>query len=61
MDDCVVIDGVNYRKSVVQIEFNGEKSTVRNFIPIFKSEDERNAVKERISNELFRVFRKYVG
>lgn len=61
MSDCVVLDGVNYRQSVIQTEINGEKSTVRNFIPIFKNEDERNTAKERISNELFRVFRKYVG
>lgn len=61
MSDCVVLDGVSYQQSIVQIEINGEKSTIRNLIPIFKSENERNAVKERISNELFRVFHKYVS
>ena len=61
MSDCVVLDGVSYRQSIVQTEIDGKKSTIRNLIPIFKSEDERNTVKERISNELFRVFRKYVG
>lgn len=61
MDDCVVIDGVNYRQSIVQEEVNGQRFTIRNLIPIFKSEDERNIVKERISNELFHIFRKYVS
>lgn len=61
MNDCIVLDGVSYRQSIVQTEIDGKKSTIRNLIPIFKSEDERNTVKERISNELFRVFRKYVG
>ncbi len=61
MDDCVIIDGVNYRQSIVQTEVNGKKLPVQDLIPIFKSEDEREIVKERISNELFRIFRKYVG
>lgn len=61
MSDCVVIDGVTYRQSVVQTEVNGKKLPIKDLIPIFKSEDERNIVKERISNELFHIFRKYVG
>lgn len=61
MGDCIVLDGVNYRQSIVQTEVNGKKFTIRNLIPIFKSEDERNAAKEQISNELFHVFRKYVS
>lgn len=61
MSDCVVIDGVTYRQSVVQTEVNGKKLPIKDLIPVFKSEDERNIVKERISNELFHIFRKYVG
>lgn len=61
MSDCVVLDGVNYRQSIVQTEIDGKRYAIRNLIPIFKSENERNAVKERISNELFHIFRKYVG
>ncbi len=61
MNDCIVLDGVSYRPSIVQTEINGKKYTIRNLIPIFKSEDERNIVKERISNELFHIFRKYVS
>lgn len=61
MNDCVIIDGVSYRQSIVQTEVNGKKLPIIDLIPIFKSEDERNMVKERISNELFRIFRKYVN
>lgn len=60
MSDCVVIDGVTYRQSIVLTEVNGKKLPIKDLIPIFKSEEERNMVKERISNELFRIFRKYV-
>lgn len=61
MNDCIVLDGISYRQSIIQTEVNGKKYTIRNLIPIFKSEDERNTVKERISNELFHIFRKYVS
>lgn len=61
MDDYVILDGIKYRQSIVQTERNGKKFTIKNLIPVFKSEDERNMAKERISNELFRIFRKYMS
>lgn len=61
MDDCVILDGVSYRQSIVQTEVNGKILPIKDLIPIFKSENERNVVKERISNELFRIFRKYIS
>ncbi len=57
----IVMDGVKYRQSEIHTEIDGKPFTICNLIPIFKSEEERNAVKERIGNELFRVFRKYMS
>lgn len=61
MNDYITLDGVRYQQSIVQVEVDGKQYPVRNLIPIFKNEDERNLAKERISNELFHVFRKYVS
>jgi len=55
------MDGVKYRQSEIHTEIDGKPFTICNLIPIFKSAEERNAVKEKIGNELFRVFRKYIS
>ena len=59
--ECVIIDGVKYRQSEIHTEIDGKPFIIRNFIPVFKSEEERNIVKEKIGNDLFRVFRKYMS
>lgn len=59
--ECVIVDGVKYRRSDIHTEIDGTPLVISNLIPIFKSEEERNAVKERIGNELYRVFRKNFG
>ncbi len=59
--ECVIMDGVKYRQSEIHTEIDGKPFTICNLIPIFKSEEERNAVKEKIGNELFKVFRKYMS
>lgn len=60
-NSCVILNGIKYQQSDIYTEIDGKPFTISNLIPIFKSEEERNAAKEKIGNELFRVFRKYMS
>lgn len=60
-NNCVILNGVKYQRSEIHTEIDGKPFIISNLIPIFKSEEERNAVKEKIGNELFRIFRKYMS
>lgn len=61
MDDYIFLDGVKYRETETSAETDGGTFTISNLIPVFKNEEDHNAAKEKIGNELFGVFRKYIG
>lgn len=60
-NNCVILNGVKYQQSEIHTEIDGKPFTISSLIPIFKSEEERSAAEEKIGNELFRIFRKYMS
>lgn len=55
-----ILDGKKYYADIVKITVDGKPFTIRNLIPEFKSKEERERAKEQISNDLYKIFAKYV-
>lgn len=55
-----IVDGQKYYVEITTSTINGEPYTIENLIPVFKSEEERERVKEQIASELYKIFRKYI-
>ncbi len=54
-----IVDGKKYYVEIVTTTVNNKPFTIRNLIPVFESEAERERVKEQISNDLYKIFAKY--
>ncbi len=55
-----IVDGKKYHVDTTETTMNGKPFTINNLIPVFKSEAERERVKEQISNGLYKIFVKYI-
>jgi len=54
-----IFDGKKYYVETISTTIDGKPFTIENWIPVFKSEAEREKVKEQIANDLYKVFAKY--
>ncbi len=54
-----IFEGKKYYVEIVTGTIDGKPYTIRNLIPVFKSEAERERVKEQISNDLYKILKKY--
>lgn len=54
-----ILDEKKYYVDIVEAAIDGKSYTIRNFIPVFKSGEDRERVKEQISNDLYKIFAKY--
>ncbi len=55
-----ILDGKKYYVDIVTTTIDGKPFTIENLIPVFKSEAEREKVKEQIASDLYKIFKKYV-
>lgn len=54
-----IVDGKRYYVEIVTETIDGKPFTIRNLIPVFESEAEREIVKEQIASDLYKIFKKY--
>ncbi len=54
-----IVDGQKYYVEITTSTINGKPYSIKNLIPVFKSEEERERVKEQIASELYKIFKKY--
>lgn len=55
-----IVDGQKYYVEIVTSTVDGKQYTIRNLIPVFESEVERERVKEQIASDLYKIFKKYI-
>jgi len=55
-----IVDGKMYYAEIIVTTVNGKPFTIRNLIPIFNSEAEREQVKEQIASDLYKIFAEYI-
>jgi len=54
-----IVDGKKYYVEIIKTIVDGKPFTIKNLIPVFKSEEERERVKEQIASDLYKIFKKY--
>lgn len=55
-----IVDGQKYYVEITTSTIDGKLYAIKNLIPVFKSKEERERVKEQITSELYKIFRKYI-
>ncbi len=52
---------INYEPSTHMVVVGNKEFTVRNLIPVFADEGRRNDTRQKIENDLYGIFRKYIA